>query len=211
MSVTFEARALDGLEQLGLATARGQLDGAAQRAAAEQWSYTHFLGYLLDGELQERQRKCVELNLKFAHFPYRKQLQDFDFSTQPGLDRRLIDELATQIWELRAGRLEVHKGGYTSYLAAREAALKRAKEENTVRRRPPAGKPAPSLTAAASAAVKEAEIEDTERALQRLGEELASATVAQQWDRVRYLKRQYERTQSALDALLVQWEALAVT
>ena len=44
-----------------------------------------------------------------------------------------------------------------------------------------------------------------------MGEELASATVAQQWDRVRSLKRQYEHTQTALDALLVQWEALAVT
>ena len=44
--------------------ARERLDGAAQRAAAEQWSYTHFLGYLLDGELQVRTRKCVELNLK---------------------------------------------------------------------------------------------------------------------------------------------------
>lgn len=95
MSVTYEAKALDGLEQLGLATAHAQLDGAAQRAAADGWSYTHFLGYLLDAEMQERKRKCVELNLKFAHFPYRKRLEDFEFSAQPGLDRRLIDELAT--------------------------------------------------------------------------------------------------------------------
>jgi DNA replication protein DnaC len=95
MSVTYEAKALDGLAQLGLATAHGQLDAAAQRAAAEQWSYTHFLGYLLDSELQERWRKRVELNLTFAHFPYRKRLEDFEFTAQPGLDRRIIDELAT--------------------------------------------------------------------------------------------------------------------
>ena len=95
MSIAYEAKACDGLERLGLSAAREQLDGAAQRAAAEQWSYTHFLGYLLDGELQVRQRKCVELNLKFAHFPYRKRLEDFDFAAQPGLDRRIVDELAT--------------------------------------------------------------------------------------------------------------------
>ena len=49
MSIAYEAKACDGLERLGLSAAREQLDGAAQRAAAEQWSYTHFLGYLLDG------------------------------------------------------------------------------------------------------------------------------------------------------------------
>jgi hypothetical protein len=48
MTLLHEAQAHDGLEQLGLRTAREHLDTAAQRAAAEQWSYTHFLGYLLD-------------------------------------------------------------------------------------------------------------------------------------------------------------------
>jgi len=95
MSVPYETKARDGLERLGLETAVAQLDGAAQRAAAEQWSYTHFLGYLLAGELEARKRRTIELNLKFAHFPYLKRLADFDFAAQPSLDRRLIDELAT--------------------------------------------------------------------------------------------------------------------
>ena len=95
MSVPYEAKAKDGLMQLGLDVAHQQLDGAAQRAAAENWSYSHFLGYLLSGELDERHRRCVELNLKFAKFPSKKQLQDFDFSLQPSIDRRIIEELAT--------------------------------------------------------------------------------------------------------------------
>ena len=95
MSVAFEARAAEGLEELGLAVARGHLDGVAQRAAAEGWSYTHFLGYLLDGELRERHRKRVELNLNFARFPAVKRLEDFDFAARPGLDRRLVEGLAT--------------------------------------------------------------------------------------------------------------------
>ena len=94
-SIAYEAKASDGLAQLGLKSAHEHLDGAAQRAAAEQWSYTHFLGYLLDGELRERHRRCVELNLKFAKFPYLKRLEDFDYAAQPSLDRRLMDELAT--------------------------------------------------------------------------------------------------------------------
>jgi DNA replication protein DnaC len=95
MSIPYEERAAQGLETLGLNVARGHLDGAAQRAAAESWSYTHFLGYLLDGELAERHRQRVKLNLQFANFPYRKRLDAFDYAMQPGLDRRLIDELAT--------------------------------------------------------------------------------------------------------------------
>jgi DNA replication protein DnaC len=53
------------------------------------------LGYLLDGELKERHRKRVQLNLQFAKFPFIKRLSEFDFAAQPGLDKRLIDELAT--------------------------------------------------------------------------------------------------------------------
>ncbi len=95
MSVPYEARAREGLDHLGLNVASAQLDSTAQRAAAEAWSYSHFLGYLLDGELDERRRRTVELNLKFAKFPYLKDLDGFDFSAQPSIDRRVIDELAT--------------------------------------------------------------------------------------------------------------------
>jgi len=95
MSVPYEEKARDGLERLGLAIAMAQLDGAAQRAAAEQWSYTHFLGYLLEAEMADRHRRNVELNFKFANFPFFKRIEDFDFSAQPSVDRRLIEELAT--------------------------------------------------------------------------------------------------------------------
>jgi DNA replication protein DnaC len=95
MSRPYEDKAAAGLERLGLSVALVQLDGAAQRAAAEGWTYTHFLGYLLEGELAARHEKTVALNLQFARFPYQKRLDDFDFAAQPGLDRRLVEELAT--------------------------------------------------------------------------------------------------------------------
>lgn len=102
-SNVYESRAREGLEHLGLAVAHDHLDGAAQRASAEGWSYSHFLGYLLDGELAERHRKTVALNLKFARLPVHKTLDGFDFAAQPSIDRRLIDELATGRF-LREGR-----------------------------------------------------------------------------------------------------------
>ena len=95
MSLAYEQKAGAGLEQLGLSVACQQLDQASQQAAAAGWSYSHFLGYLLEAELTERHRRTVELNLQFARFPYLKRLAEFDFAAQPGLDRRLIDELAT--------------------------------------------------------------------------------------------------------------------
>jgi DNA replication protein DnaC len=95
MSVTYEQKATEGLEALGLKVALCHLDQASQKAAAESWSYSHFLGYLLEGELLERHRKTVELNLQFARFPYLKRLEEFDYSQQPSIDRRLIEELAT--------------------------------------------------------------------------------------------------------------------
>jgi DNA replication protein DnaC len=103
MSAVFEAMATDSLTALGLDYARDRLDGASQQAAAEQWSYSHFLGYLLDAELKERQAKRVALNLQFARFPYLKRLADFDYAAQPSIDPRLIDELATGRY-LSAGR-----------------------------------------------------------------------------------------------------------
>ncbi|GAC1670945.1 MAG: IS21-like element IS21 family helper ATPase IstB [Candidatus Acidiferrum sp.] len=95
MSLPCEQKAGEGLETLGLHVALGQLDQAAQQAAAAGWSYTHFLGYLLEGELRSRHEKTVRLNLQFARLPYFKRLEEFDFSQQPSIDRRLIEELAT--------------------------------------------------------------------------------------------------------------------
>jgi DNA replication protein DnaC len=95
MSQVYEDKAPRALEELGLRTAQQQLDGSAQQASAGGWSYSHFLGYLLEGELAERKRRSVELNLKFARFPYLKRLEDFDYSAQPSIDKRLVEELAT--------------------------------------------------------------------------------------------------------------------
>src|SRR4029450_7910072 len=94
-SITYEEKAAAGLEHLGLTIAREHLDTASQLAAAEGWSYSHFLGYLLDGELAFRREKTIRVSLQFANLPYRKKLEDFDFAQQPSIDRRLIDELAT--------------------------------------------------------------------------------------------------------------------
>lgn len=95
MSVAYEQKASAGLEELGLMVAGQHLDQAAQQAAANGWSYSHFLGYLLEGELAWRHEKTVRLNLQFANLPYQKRIDTFDFSAQPSIDRRIFEELST--------------------------------------------------------------------------------------------------------------------
>lgn len=94
-ALLYEPKAVQALDTLGLSIASERLDCAAQSAAAGQWSYSHFLGYLLEGELSERHARTVALNLQFARFPTLKRLGDFDYKAQPSLDPKLIDELAT--------------------------------------------------------------------------------------------------------------------
>ena len=91
----WEERAVSGLQELSLNTASMNLDTVSQQAAAENWSYTQFLGYLLDGELKQRHQTRVGMSLQFARFPYLKRLAEFDFKAQPAVDRRLVEELAT--------------------------------------------------------------------------------------------------------------------
>lgn len=94
-AIPYEEKAATGLDELGLTIAREHLDTASQLAAAEGWSYSHFLGYLLDGEITFRREKTVRLSLQFSNLPYQKTLEEFDFTQQPSIDRRLVDELAT--------------------------------------------------------------------------------------------------------------------
>ena len=95
MSMIYEEAAKTHLEALELKTACTCLDQISQQAAAEQWSYSHFLGYLLEKEVTTRHRKRVEMARSMARFPYLKTLDDYDFQAQPTVDERLMDELAT--------------------------------------------------------------------------------------------------------------------
>jgi DNA replication protein DnaC len=95
MSVNYEQLATDGLEQIGATTALGQLDQVAQQAAAKSWSYSHFLGRLLEPELAARRQRVIDTCVHFSGLPWVKRISDFDFSFQPSIDRTLIEELAT--------------------------------------------------------------------------------------------------------------------
>lgn len=95
MKSLYEEIATKGLETLKMQTALNVLDQIAQQASAEEWSYTQFLGRLMEKELDQRHQSQIEMSFKLGHFPYIKSLDDYDFKAQPGVDKKIIEELAT--------------------------------------------------------------------------------------------------------------------
>lgn len=90
------------LYSMKLTTAGDLLDAHLEQAAHGQQTYIQFLDALLSSEQMERSRKSQETHMKLAKLPHHKQLEDFDFSFQPSIDKRQIDELATLTFAARA-------------------------------------------------------------------------------------------------------------
>ena len=83
------------LAYLKLAAAAEHLPGALESAERDKPGYTQFLHDLLAVEVSATEQRRLASRTRLAGFPSTKTLEDFDFSAQPSLDRRLVDELAT--------------------------------------------------------------------------------------------------------------------
>jgi DNA replication protein DnaC len=71
------------------------LDVHMQRAVAANMSYLDFLRGLVQEATSAHDTRLVNGRIKAAHFPYLKNLEQFDFSFQPSLSRQRIADLAT--------------------------------------------------------------------------------------------------------------------
>jgi DNA replication protein DnaC len=83
------------LAYLKLAAAAEHLPAALEAAERDKPGYTQFLHDLLDVEVKATEQRRLAGRLRLAGFPSTKTLEQFDFTAQPTLDRRLIEELAT--------------------------------------------------------------------------------------------------------------------
>ena len=131
-------------------------------------------------------------------------------------DRYLVDRLATQIWELRAGRLEVFEGNYSEYVAARLAADTAAKQtaaEQRVeaKRTPTSDRQSKNEARRRERALAEMEqqIHQLEAQLTRLEQDLQSASHAQDLTRLQQLSDTYRQTQANLEQSMEEWAGLA--
>jgi DNA replication protein DnaC len=83
------------LHYLGLRAVADQLAPALETAEKSKPGYTEFLCDLLKAEVDAVEQRRLQGRLRFAKLPARKTLEQFDFTAQPKLDRRLVEDLAT--------------------------------------------------------------------------------------------------------------------
>ena len=83
------------LHYLGLRAAADTLAPALELAERDKPGYTQFLHDLLATEVAAAEQRRLQGRLRFAKLPARRTIEQFDFAAQPGLDQRMIEDLAT--------------------------------------------------------------------------------------------------------------------
>jgi DNA replication protein DnaC len=83
------------LAYLKLAATAEHLPAALEQAEKDKPGYTQFLHDLLGVEVDATERRKLAGRMRFAGFPSTKTLEEFDFTAQPGIDRAMVNELAT--------------------------------------------------------------------------------------------------------------------
>jgi len=81
------------LKALRMPTMHAECEKVAARCAKDNVDHLGFLLQLIELELIDRERRAAQRRLKAAKFPNYKTLEDFDFESQPSLNRVLIAEL----------------------------------------------------------------------------------------------------------------------
>jgi DNA replication protein DnaC len=83
------------LGYLNLDAAAGNLATLAEQARHDGWTHVEFLARLVAEQATADRNRRLAARLRYARFPYRRRLDEFDFEFQPSVDRKLIDDLAT--------------------------------------------------------------------------------------------------------------------
>ncbi|NMB90148.1 MAG: ABC-F family ATP-binding cassette domain-containing protein [Chloroflexi bacterium] len=216
------------LEEL---VARKEMDAAAGRAYLAQYLFQGDdvfkpLDVLSGGE---RARLALALlALEGANFlvldeptnhldiPARETLQEVleNFSGTVLLvshDRFLIDRLATQVWDLRDGRLHVFKGPYREYVLRRSRASGAPVQRPVLLHKPMLRDNSKKTKwKAQTLAQLEERIHEQEKTLQRLSAELQKSGARQNYERAHEISWQIAETQARLDELMAEWEKEAV-
>ena len=144
------------LVTLGLVHAAEEYGEVTRKATTQKLCYGEFLGALLESELTHRRRRKEAMLMKLANLPVVKTFEGFDFSFNPSVEKRIIDELkSTRFVEERQNLLllgppgvgkthiaialgvEVIKNGFTTYFTTVDEItrrLKSTKEEGFTRR-----------------------------------------------------------------------------
>jgi DNA replication protein DnaC len=83
------------LDYLGLPRAAEVFGTLATEAKAEGWSHVEYLAKVMAEQSSATVNRRLAGRLRYARFPSKRTLADFDFDFQPTVDRKLVDDLAT--------------------------------------------------------------------------------------------------------------------
>ena len=89
---------LEMLTRLKLTAIRDQLDSLLDEAARRQLTLREAVAFLCQREVARKNERRIEMASKIAHFPTVRDLDGFDFTAQPSLDRGQIRDLAACRW-----------------------------------------------------------------------------------------------------------------
>ncbi|MDA8379748.1 MAG: IS21-like element helper ATPase IstB [Actinomycetota bacterium] len=67
----------------------------AEQAKESDWSHVEYLSKVVAEQAAATQNRRLSARLRYARFPFRRTIEDFDFSFQPSIDRKLVEDLAT--------------------------------------------------------------------------------------------------------------------
>ncbi len=127
-------------------------------------------------------------------------------------DRYLINRLATHIWEIRGGRLQVFEGTYREFILRRASSASSGPARQVLLQPKPLVRDNSKETRQRmqALALLEERIHEHERTIQRLSSEIQKAGQAQHHERVHKLSWEVAHAQATLDSLMVEWEKLVV-
>ena len=83
------------LDYLALPRAAEVFGPLATEAKEGGWSHVEYLAKVMAEQAGATVNRRLAGRLRYARFPARRTLEDFDFDFQPTVDRKLVDDLAT--------------------------------------------------------------------------------------------------------------------
>ena len=83
------------LDYLGLTQAAECFAPLAEEAKAAGWNHVDYLAKVVAEQASSTINRRLAARLRYARFPFRRSVEDFDFSFQPSVDQKLVEDLAT--------------------------------------------------------------------------------------------------------------------
>jgi DNA replication protein DnaC len=83
------------LDYLKLDAAAASFATLADDARTESWTHIEFLARLIAEQATADRDRRLAARLRYARFPFRRSINDFDYDFQPSVDRKLVEDLAT--------------------------------------------------------------------------------------------------------------------